>query len=186
RTGKKIPGRSPKPPEPGPAGKDQVNVTDPESRIMPTSENGWQQAYNAQAAVDMDTHLIVGGHLSQAPNDKEQLQPTLDILDGLHDALGNPENIVADTGYHSEDNVGAAAERERGPYRATGRRKHTRRWDERRADPGAPPDDPTPLEAMTWRLQTPEGKDFYGRRKATVETVFGIIKGVLGFRQLLL
>src|SRR5699024_7353833 len=74
RTGKKIPGRSPKPPEPGPAGKDQVNFTDPESRIMPTSENGWQQAYNAQAAVDMDTHLIVGGHLSQARKDRKPVQ----------------------------------------------------------------------------------------------------------------
>src|SRR5699024_1662338 len=153
RTGKKIPGRSPKPPEPGPAGKDQVNFTDPESRIMPTSENGWQQAYNAQAAVDMDTHLIVGGHLSQAPNDKEQLQPTLDILDGLPDALGNPENIVADNGYYSEDNAGEVVDREMSPYLATGRRKHNPRWDERRADPGPPPDDQTPLEAMTWRLQ---------------------------------
>src|SRR5699024_27876 len=57
RTGKKIPGREPAPPEPGPREKDQVNFTDPESRIMPTSENGWQQAYNAQAAVDMDSHL---------------------------------------------------------------------------------------------------------------------------------
>ncbi len=75
RTGKKIPGREPAPPEPGPREGDQVNFTDPESRIMPTSENGWQQAYNAQAALDMDSHLIVGGRLSQAPNDSRQLQP---------------------------------------------------------------------------------------------------------------
>ena len=72
---------------------------------MPTSENGWQQAYNAQAAVDMDTHLIVGGRLSQAPNDKQQLQPALDTLDGLPEAIGSPENIVTDNGYYSEDNV---------------------------------------------------------------------------------
>lgn len=183
RTGKKIPGRQPKPPEPGPRDKDQVNFTDPESRIMPTSENGWQQAYNAQAAVDMGSHLIVGGHLSQAPNDKQQLQPALDTLDGLPEELGNPENIVADNGYYSEDNVNEAADRELTPFLATGRRKHNPRWDERRADPGPPPTEPSPVEAMAWRLQTPEGKDVYGRRKATVETVFGIIKQVLGFRQ---
>jgi len=65
---------------------------------MPTSENGWQQAYNAQTAVDMNSHLIVGGHLSQAPNDSRQLQPALDTLDGLPEAIGSPENIVADNG----------------------------------------------------------------------------------------
>ena len=183
RTGKKTPGREPKPPEPGPRDKDQVNFTDPESRIMPTSENGWQQAYNAQAAVDMDSHLIVAGRLCQAPNDKEQLEPALDTIDTLPEAIGNPENIVADNGYYSEENVNQVAGRELTPYLATGRRKHNPRWDERRADPGPPPDDPSPVEAMTWRLATPEGKEVYGRRKATVETVFGIIKGVLGFRQ---
>src|SRR5699024_12542752 len=120
-TREQLPRRCPRPPERGPAGKGPVNVTDPESRIMPTSENGWQQAYNAQAAVDMDTHLIVGGQLSQAPNDKEQLQPTLDILDGLPDALGNPENIVADNGYCSEDNSDEVVDREMSPYLTTGR-----------------------------------------------------------------
>src|SRR5699024_1375980 len=183
RTGKKIPGREPAPPDPGPRDKDQVNFTDSESRIMPTSSRGWQQAYNAQAAVDMDSHLMVGGHLSQAPNDKQQLQPALDTLDELPNPIGSPENIVADNGYYSEDNVDEVAGRELTPYLATGRRKHHPRWDKRRADPGPPPNDPTPLEAMAWRLTTPEGKDFYGRRKATVETVFGIIKNVLGFRQ---
>src|SRR5699024_11282109 len=53
RTGQKIRGRKPKPPEPDPRDKDQVNFTDPESRIMPTSENGWKQPYNAQWAVVM-------------------------------------------------------------------------------------------------------------------------------------
>jgi len=185
RTGKKTRGPTPNPPEPGPRGKDQVNFTDPASRIMPTS-NGWQQAWNAQAAVDMDSHLIVGGRLSQAPNDKQQLQPALDTIDALPDSIGQAENITADNGYYSEDNVKEATDRELTPYIATGRRKHNPRWDERRADPGPPPDDPTPVEAMAWRLQTPEGKDFYGRRKATVETVFGIIKQVMGFRQFLL
>src|SRR5699024_9251741 len=72
------------------------------------------------------------------------------------------------------------------PYVATGRRKHNPRWDERRADPGPPPDDSSPVEAMAWRLQTPGGKDFYGPRKATVETVFVVIKPVMGFLQYLL
>jgi hypothetical protein len=54
------------------------------------------------------------------------------------------------------------------------------------ADPGPPPDDPTLVEAMVWRLRTKQGRAFYGRRKSTVEPVFGIIKHVMGFRQFLL
>lgn len=183
RTGKKTAGRTPTPPEPGPADKDQVNFTDSESRIMLTSENSWQQAFNVQSAVDMDTHLMIGGHISQAPNDKQQLEPTLDALDALPEQLGDLKRMTADNGYYSTGNIDEAAKREVTPYVATGRQPHNPRWDERTADPGPPPDDPTPVEAMEWRLTTPEGKDFYGQRKATVETVFGIIKQVLGFRQ---
>lgn len=182
-TGKKTPGRKPKPPEPGPRNKDQVNFTDQASRIMLTSNNGWQQAWNGQLGVDMDSHLIVGGHISQAPNDKQELQPMLDAVEALPERMGTAKRIAADNGYYSEDNVAEASDRSLTPYLATGRQKHNPRWDQRLADPGPPPEDPTPLEAMAWRLKTPDGKAFYGRRKATVETVFGIIKGAIGFRQ---
>ena len=184
RTGKKTPGPKPKPPEPGPQDKDQVNFTDPASRIMLTSSNGWQQAWNAQAAVDMDTHLIVAGHISQAPNDKKELEPMLDQLEAVPEQIGDPKRIAADNGYYSEDNIAEAADRNLTPYLATGRQSHNQRWDQRLADPpDPPPEGATPAEQMSWRLQTQQGKAFYGRRKATVETVFGIIKQVMGFRQ---
>ncbi|MDZ7773222.1 MAG: transposase [Balneolaceae bacterium] len=122
KTGKKTPGPKPKPPEPeGPEDNDQVNLTDSESRIMLTSQHGWQQCYNAQGIVDMSSHLLLDGEVVQTPSDAGQLVP--------------------------------------------------------------PPEDPSPLEQMRWRLSTQEGKSFYGRRKATVETVFGIIKEVMGFRR---
>jgi transposase len=183
KTGKKTPGPKPKSPEPGPQDKDQVNFTDPESRIMPTSQNGWQQAWNAQAAVDMDTHLIIGGHISQAPNDKEELEPALTTLDDLPEKLGTLKRVAADNGHCSKDNAKKVSKREAKPYLATGRPKHNPTWKERIADPGPLPEEATPWEAMKWRLKTQEGKAFYGRRKATVETVFGIIKEVMGFRQ---
>lgn len=185
-TGKKTPGRKPKPPEPGPRDKDQVNFTDPASRIMLTSNNGWQQAWNGQAAVDMDSHLIMGGHISQATNDKQQLTPTLRQLQNLPEQLGTLTRIAADNGYYSEDNISEATDRNITPYLATGRQKHNQRWDERSADPGPPPEEATEAEQMKWRLNTPEGKAFYGRRKATVEPVFGIIKRAMGFRQFML
>lgn len=181
QTGKKTPGRKPQPPEPGPRDKDQVNFTDPESRIMLTSNNGWQQAWNAQMGVDMDTHLIVAGHISQAPNDKQQVEEALDQLEALPEQLGDPERIAADNGYYSQQNTKEVEERGMIPYLATGRHNHNQHWSERLADP--PPQEITGVEAMARRLKTAGGQAFYGRRKATVETVFGIIKHVMGFRQ---
>ena|SRR5690625_4041099 len=105
QTGKNIPGRKPQPPEPGPRDKDQVNFTDPESRIMLTSSSGWQQAWNLQNSVDMNSYMILGGHVSQATNDKQQLSPALDSLESLPDSLGKTERVAADAGYYSKDNT---------------------------------------------------------------------------------
>lgn len=181
RTGKKTPGRPPAPRE-----SDQVNFTDAESRIMPTSNSGWQQAYNLQSSVDMNSYMILGGYACQATNDKQQLEPALDDLQALPDCLGTLEKIAADTGYFSEENVEEVADRQITPYIATGRQKHHPGWAERLAGPGPPPDDATPTETMKWRLKTKEGREFYARRKSTVEPVFGIIKRAMGFRQFLL
>jgi len=187
RTGKKTPGRTPAPPEPGPKDSDQVNFTDAESRIMLTSSNGWQQAYNIQNSVDMDSYIILGGHITQATNDKQQLKPALDEVEGLPDELGTIKRIAADSGYFSQDNVeDVTGNRGATPYIATGRQTHHPDWTKRLTKAGPPPEDPTPVEAMQWRLSTREGKDFYAKRKSTVEPVFGIIKHVLGFRQFLL
>lgn len=186
RTGKKMPGRKPKPPEPGPREGDQVNFTDPDSRIMLTSNNGWQQAWNLQSSVDMNSYMIVGGTLTQATNDKQQLKPMMDQLEELPEELGTVKRVSADAGYFSEDNTNLVTERGADPYISVSRQKHHPGWTQRLADPGPPPEDPTPVQAMKWRLKTQEGRDFYGRRKSTVEPVFGIIKHVMGFRQFLL
>ena len=67
RTGKKPRGAPPAPPTPGPPAEDQVNLTDPDSRIMPAAGGGFEQSYNAQAAVDTDTMLVVATGLTQRP-----------------------------------------------------------------------------------------------------------------------
>ena len=86
RTGKKPRGTPPAPPTPGPRTEDQVNLTDPDSRIMPTA--GFEQSYNAQAAVDTDTMLVVATGLTQAPKDKQQITPMVETLGALPEALG--------------------------------------------------------------------------------------------------
>lgn len=124
QAGRKKPGPKPKPPEnTGPEPKDQVNLTDEESRIMPTTGSGFQQAYNAQATVCMDSHLILEGHLSQRVNDKQELDPALQKMDRLPEKVGRPDRLAADNGYYSSDNVQGCEDREICPYISAGREK---------------------------------------------------------------
>ena len=119
--GRKLGGQKPKAPEAGPQAKDQVNFTDSESRSMPTSGGGFEQAYNAQASVDMDTMLIVGNHVSQNPNDKQEVEPALEQLNQLPETLGNVNRAALDSGFFSEDNTKRLEEEQIEPYIASGR-----------------------------------------------------------------
>ena len=103
-TGKKPRGRTPKPPQPGPKSKDQVNLTDSESRIMPSSSGGFEQSYNVQAAVDVDSMLIVENHITQQSNDKLELAPAVESLCSRPDSLGVVDTLLADAGYFSQNN----------------------------------------------------------------------------------
>ena len=190
-TGKPPRGQPPAPPEIGPADKDQINLTDEESRIMKVSGGGFEQCYNAQVAVDMDrvneaSFTVVKTNTVQACNDKRQIEPMLKKLDTLPDALGKVSALVADTGFYSEANVNACARSEITPLIAVSREVH-------HPDPLARFTEPPPLEAcataveaMRHRLKTKEGRALYAKRKCTVEPVIGIVKSVLGFRQFLL
>lgn len=180
-TGKKTRGKVPKAPESGPGKKDQVNLTDSESRIMPTS-NGFEQSYNAQASTDLESYLIVENHVTQQPNDKQEVEPTLQGLNNLPKGIGKPEGILADTGYFSESNVEHCENSDVIPFIADKREKHNRSLFERFEEPPLLLEGATPVERMKHRLKTKEGKKIYAKRKSTIETVFGIIKNVLGFR----
>ena len=182
-TGKKPGGRPPQPPSAGPSPKDQINLTDEESRIMPVPGGGFDQCYNAQAAVAVDSNLVVAIDVTQAPNDKQQVEPMLDKLGALEGGVGACETLLADTGYFSEDNVNACEKAGVEPIIAMGRQPHHPPLNERFAEPPPAPREPTPVEANAHRLKTPEGRKLYALRKQTPEPVFGIIKSVMGFRQ---
>jgi transposase len=186
KTGKKAKGKQPKPPKPGPTAKDQVNLTDEESRIMPVSDGGFEQAYNAQAGVDTASKLIVATHITQQPNDKLELKPTLENLGALPDDLGAVTELIADSGYFSEANVTACEAREITPYIAIDRDHHNQPLWDRFMEPPPLPDDADSVTRMRHRLKTKEGKAVYAQRKVTSEPVFGIIKAVMGFRSFLL
>ena len=186
KNGKPPRGRPPAPPSGTPSDQDQVNFTDEESRIMPMPGGGFEQAYNAQAAVDTDSLLVVASTLTQATNDKQQVVPMLEQLQALPQELGRVKRLLADTGYASEDNVNACAQAKVEPLIALGREGHHRGLFERFAEPAPLQGKPTPLAAMRHRLQTRRGRKWYALRKCTVEPVFGLIKQVMKFRQFLL
>jgi hypothetical protein len=185
-TGKKPSGKPPQPPVEGPLPTDQVNLTDEESRIMPAAGGGFEQCYNAQAVVAEGSLLVVAVDVVQAANDKQQLEPMLNQVVALPEVLGKAETLLADNGYFSAANVAACEAAVVQPLIAMGREAHHLSLSERFAAAPSPPTDPTPVEAMAYRLATPEGKKLYRLRKQMPEPVFGIIKSVLGFRQFLL
>src|SRR5919106_668377 len=169
-----------------PKDKDQYNFTDPESRIMMGSD-GFVQAYNAQAAVEPDLQLIVGQAVTQAPNDKEQLLPMVEVIE--EQSGQRPEEILADSGDCSEKNLEALdceedADRRITGYIATERQKH----DEYKqpCGKGPLPKGATRVDRMRRKLKTKAGKAADASRKAIVEPVFGQIKQARGFRQFLL
>jgi transposase len=169
-----------------PEEKDQYNFTDPESRIM-KSADGFAQAYNAQAAVEPEMLLIVGQAVTEATNDKKQLQP---MVEAIEQQCGQrPEAILADNGYCSEENLAflesaEQPERKIEGYIATGKQKH---GEHRLPCPRGPlPKGATRVEKMKRKLKTKVGKAIYAARKCVVEPVFGQIKQARGFRQFLL
>lgn len=183
QAGKKPRGKDPEPPASGPGEKDQVNLTDEESRIMPVSGGGFEQCYNAQAGVDAKTMLVINTHVTQATNDKQQITPALEALAALPEVLGKPTDLLADTGYFSAANTEACRNAQITPMLAVNRESHHLPVFERFA-----PDTPAPktddsVALMKHRLKTQAGRALYGLRKQTVEPVFGIIKQVMGFRR---
>jgi transposase len=181
-TGRKPRGRPPQPPPPGPRDQDQYNFTDPDSRIMKNStDEGFDQHYNAQVAVDQASLLIVATSLSNHPNDKQEAEPT---VDAISPRVGTPDAAALDNGYWSPGTVKALEDRGIDPFIATGREPHHLSWETFFAkQPAAPPTDASLKVKMAYKLQTEIGRAIYRLRKMTVEPVIGLIKEVLGFRQ---
>jgi transposase len=169
-----------------PAAKDQYNFTDPESRIMMGSD-GLVQGYNAQAAVEPALQLIVGQSVTPAANDKEQIEPMVQVIE--QQSGQRLEGLLADSGYCSEKNLEHLATADESGYQidayiATGKHKH---GEYRQPCPRGPlPKNATRVERMKRKLQTKAGRTVYAARKTMAEPVFGQIKQARGFRQFLL
>jgi transposase len=162
----------------------QVNLTDSESRIMPSS-GGFVQAYNAQAAIDTESRLMVSTFVSQAPVDANLLGPTIESLKALPEQTGHVTELLADAGYFSAANVEKTINAGLTPYIAPSRDRHYEGLGRFAEPPNLAPGADS-VEKMRHRLKTQAGRKIYAVRKSTIEPSFGIIKSALGFRQFLL
>ena len=183
-------GRKPRknPDEAVPKPKDQRNFTDPESKIMKTSNKGFDQCGNAQAVAN-EAQIIVSADVTDQANDSRQVEPMVEQTLANLDAVGVEENIdafTADAGYFSEENVTTLEENDRinEAYLATGRLKHHERVSD--APQGRPPKNLTVKQKMARKLRTKKGRAEYARRKAIIEPPFGQIKHCRGLGQFLL
>jgi hypothetical protein len=168
--------------EPDP--KAQKNFTDPESKIMLSSEKAFIQGYNAQAAVDAKHQIIVAADVTDQPNDKNQL---IGQIDQAKENTGYyPREASADAGYYSEDNVKYLLKKQIEAYVPPEKIKHSEWRDMKFTFRGRIPCDISIKDLMRRKLRTKHGRKRYKLRQQTVEPVFGVIKEQFGLRQFLL
>jgi diguanylate cyclase (GGDEF)-like protein len=148
------------------------NITDPQSRLMPTRK-GFLQGYNAQFAVTAD-QIIIAEQLGQNTNDMASFVPM------LHAKTSRSEHrlgvILADACYGSDRNLAAP-----GPDRLIALNKGRNQAKAAQHEPATrpPPHGATPRQAMDHRLRTAEGSALHKRRGATVEPGIGNLKKIL-------
>ena len=171
------------PAEAVPAPKDQINFTDPESRIMKASNKGWDQCGNAQAVTN-EHQIILAADVTDQANDVRQAVPMVDQARANLDAAGVEDAIKAalgDAGYYSETNATDLETRGIEAYLATERLKHHEKV--AAAPRGRIPKGLTAKQRMARKLRTKVGRAMYAKRKGMIEPIFGQLKQVLGFRQ---
>jgi transposase len=169
-----------------PKPKAQRNFTDPESKIMKTSDGAFHQCFNAQAVVDDEHQVIVAADINDGAADVANLIPM--TAQTIANTGLVPGEVLADAGYCSEANLDQAAEVSAASgtefYIATSRQKHD--------DPiptaprGRIPKDATPRQRMARKLRTKKGRACYARRKVIVEPVFGQMATLQNAKYLLL
>ena len=166
--------------------KAQRNFTDPESKIMKTSDGSFHQCFNAQAVVDDQHQVIVAADVTDCAAD------VANLIRMTEQAVANtgaaPKEMLADAGYCSADNLdqaaGVSADTGTEFFIATGRTKHD---DPLPASPrGRIRKDATPRQRMARKLTTKKGRAAYSRRKVIVEPVFGQMGTLQNGKHLLL
>ena len=166
-------------PLPAPDGQAKINTTDWTSRVMPMKKGGFGQMFNVQALATAGKQVILAIMRHDNPNDLEALHPLPGRARAVLDAAGITDQIgkaAFDTGYASDANF----TRDTGGtelYVAVAREA----IQAGRAGDGDQPETMLPSwQDMTARLGSPEGRQVYKKRAATIEPVFAQLVNRLG------
>ena len=147
----------------------QINLSDPDSRVMRTQGMPPRQAYNAQAAVN-DQQVILAAEIVLEAADFGQLAPMFNrTLENLqrHGVSDPPGAVIADAGYWNTAQIQAI--NQQGvevlvPPDGAMREGKRPGWED------------GPYQEMRDKLSTETGRQLYAKRKITIEPVYGQIK----------
>lgn len=90
------------------SGEGQMSLTDPDAKLMKEG-NGFGVGYNAQTAVDAESHLIAGFEMTNHPTDHGLLT---EVASEVKKDMGKKTlEATADKGYHDPEDMAAALER---------------------------------------------------------------------------
>jgi transposase len=159
-----------------PSKKAQRSFTDPESRMMKTTD-GFHYAYNAQTVVDEGSQVVLAAEVTNQAADIGALAFMIGVTEGNLDAAdidASPDLVLADAGYCSEANLTWITETGSNVLVATGRIKRNEKVPD--TPRGRIPKNATQRERMARKLRTKQGRIDYARRKAIVEPAFGQMK----------
>jgi len=160
-------------------GRQQVSLTDPESRFLRTGQ-GWQLGYTADLAVS-DDHLIVAKRVTQNATDNGSLVP---LVEEVERQCGvRPEKVTGDAGFFSGRALHAMKQQGVDLYVPDNNLKHEMQTGERARGIGNHRIRDLEHRRMRAKLRTRAGRSIYQRRQAVVEPVFGILKEQRGMRK---
>ena len=155
-----------------------MSPADPSSRVMPLKKGGYDQLFNVQALATARTQVILAVTRHDSPDDTRALLPLLSAARRVLAAAGVPGQIgkaLFDAGYASDANFTAPV-----PETLYVAVKREGRQAGRSADGRAPQTMLPSWQDMASRLDTPEGRQLYRRRSATIEPVFAQLTARLG------
>jgi transposase len=160
-------------------GRQQVSLTDPDSRFLRTAR-GWELGYTADLAVS-DDHLIVATRVTQNATDNASLVPMAEEVERQCGA--RPEKITGDSGFFSGRALREMKQRGIDLYVPDNNLKHEMQTGQRAQGIGKNRIRDPEHQRMRAKLRTPAGRSIYQRRQAVVEPVFGILKEQRGMRK---
>src|SRR5882762_3554105 len=161
------------------SGETKLSPRDGEARFL-RERGGFALGYTAEMAVSED-HLIVGQRVTLHRNDASAL---VAMVEEVEQRTGEyPENVLADSGFYSNENVRDLEASGMEVYVPDPNLARELNTGQRARTIGRNRVRSPELKAMRKKLRSPAGRRVYGRRKALVEPVFGVLKQQRGMRQ---